>query len=266
MRSIIRILSLSVALALLVGGGWLALSITRTIQLQREVALLEVEIEIQKELRHVMAQRLGNTRRLARINIRSQFLTNDPEKKPLAASDISKLDPSTISTSINFIELNEQGREIGKRTYTIPGATLFVDAWTVRFPQDDVVGGDLLRGRSLVLLRRIYSDSMNPKDGFPIDTPGGIPDGYAAGDAQKFEQAIWKHFWLLATQPDAAANEHVRVAQGEAVYKPVSTGQTYELQVENAGGITLTPVIDGEIASVPANNPVNNPANKPDNK
>ena len=50
----------------------------------------------------------------------------------------------------------------------------------------------------------------------------------------------------------------------------ISTGQTYELQVENAGGITLTPVIDGEIASVPANNPVNNPmnnpANKPDNK
>ena len=40
MRSIIRILTLSVALALLVGGGWLALSITRTIQLQREVARL----------------------------------------------------------------------------------------------------------------------------------------------------------------------------------------------------------------------------------
>ncbi|MBV5276598.1 hypothetical protein JZU56_01820, partial [bacterium] len=94
----------------------------------------------------------------------SQFLANDPEKKPLAASEISKLDPSSISTSVNFIELNEQGREIGKRTYTIPGATLFVDAWTVRFPQDDVVGGDLLRGRTLVLLRRMYSDCMNPKD------------------------------------------------------------------------------------------------------
>ena len=50
MRSITRILTLSVALALLVGGGWLALSITRTIQLQREVARLEVEIEIQKEI------------------------------------------------------------------------------------------------------------------------------------------------------------------------------------------------------------------------
>jgi len=41
------------------------------------------------------------------------------------------------------------------------------------------------------------------------------------------------------------------VAQGEAVYKPVSTGQTYELQVENAGGITLTPIIDGEMAKAP---------------
>ena len=111
MRSITRILTLSVALALLVGGGWLALSITRTIQLQREVARLEVEIEKQKELRLVMAERLGKNRRLARIHIQSQFLTNDPEKKPLTASDISKLDPSSISTSVNFIELNEQGRE-----------------------------------------------------------------------------------------------------------------------------------------------------------
>ncbi len=251
MRSLVRILSLTLALALVGGGGWLAVSLMRTVQLQREVARLEVEIENQKALRAQMAERLGRTRRLGRVEVRSQFAANDPAKTPLSAKAAASMDSSAIATTLNWIELDEHGREVGRRSYTIPGRTLFVDAWTVRFPQDAVVADDLLRGRSLVLLRRIYSDAMQPREGFPIDTPGGIPDGYAAGDAQRFEQAIWKGFWRLAADPDAAAREGVRVAQGEAVYKPVAPGQVYELRVENAGGITLTPVSDGEMARKP---------------
>ena len=34
----------------------------------------------------------------------------------------------------------------------------------------------------------------------------------------------------------------VRVAQGEAVYKPVRAGQRYELTVEAVGGLTLRPI------------------------
>ncbi|MCE9619278.1 MAG: hypothetical protein K8R92_05170 [Planctomycetes bacterium] len=254
MRSLVRILSLSLALALVAGGGWLAISIMRTVQLQREVARLEVEIEHQKALRQEMSERLGKTRRIGRVEIRSQQLANDPAKTPLSAKAAAALDPNTLTTTLNWIEMDEHGREVGRRSYTIPGTTLFVDAWTVRFPQESVVADDFLRGRSLVLLRRIYSDAMKPKDGFPIDTPGSVPDGYAAGEPQRFEQSVWKGFWRLASNPEAAAREGIRVAQGEAVYKPVSAGQVYELQIENAGGLTLTPLGGGEIAQSPRRN------------
>ena len=35
----------------------------------------------------------------------------------------------------------------------------------------------------------------------------------------------------------------IRVAQGEAVYKPMKPGETYELRVEAVGGMTLVPVL-----------------------
>jgi hypothetical protein len=39
----------------------------------------------------------------------------------------------------------------------------------------------------------------------------------------------------------------VRIAQGEAVYKPVRTGETYELLVDAAGGMSLKPLGDGAL-------------------
>jgi hypothetical protein len=38
----------------------------------------------------------------------------------------------------------------------------------------------------------------------------------------------------------------VRVAQGEAVYKPVKMGQSYELVVDAVGGMSLTPLAPDE--------------------
>ncbi|MGA1392666.1 MAG: hypothetical protein ACO38W_05860, partial [Phycisphaerales bacterium] len=51
----------------------------------------------------------------------------------------------------------------------------------------------------------------------------------------------WRNFWRLASSADAASAAGLRVAQGEAVYKRVAPGETYELLVEAAGGMTLVP-------------------------
>jgi hypothetical protein len=83
---------------------------------------------------------------------------------------------------------------------------------------------------------------MAPIDGYAIDTPGGIPPGYASTDVSRFEQRVWKHFWEIAVSAELAASMGVRVAQGEAIYKPVMTGQEFDLVVDAAGGISLTPV------------------------
>ena len=133
------------------------------------------------------------------------------------------------------------GRELGRRRASVPGRTVFLDAWTVRFPQQGVIDADPMRGQTVALLRRIYSDRMAPADGVAIDTPGAVPDGYAATEGARFERALWKNFWRLASDPGAAEAQGVRVAQGEAVYKPVAAGQRYEVELESAGGLVLRP-------------------------
>lgn len=227
LASLVRILLLTVVFGSVVGlFMWRGL-LNREQQLLGEIQRLEKAMEAELAVRDAMIDRLGRTSRLARIQILSQ-----------------KLDSTGAieATQLRFVELDDDGAELARRDYELPGDVLFVDAWTVRFELEQVAAGDPFAGRSLVLFRRIYSDQMPPREGIPIDTPGGIPDGYAVTDHARFERAMWSRFWRLATDAEQARQMGVRVAQGEAVYKPVRAGQMFDLVAESAGGLTLVPI------------------------
>ncbi len=224
---------------LLLGAGMLLYSRISGNDLRRtihEMEALQAEMEQRVAAREAMIERLNRKRRLAHLRITDQSVLADGE---------------VASTELLFIELDESGRELARQPFTVPGNVLFIDALTVKFHGDDVAAGHPLRGRTLLLLRRIYSDRMPPIDGYPIDTPGAVPPGYGTGEAAEFEVRVWKHFWELATDPDLAAELGVRVAQGEAVYKPVDKGRAYELVVDAAGGMSLTPLPPDDVALSP---------------
>lgn len=192
-----------------------------------EMEAIQQEMEQRIEAKEAMIERLNRSSRLAHITVTDQQVAPSGE---------------VVQTELLFIELDDDGGELARQAFTLPGDVLFVDAWTVKFHQDDIADGHPLRGQTLVLLRRIYSDRMPPIDGYPIDVPGGVPPGYASGERAEFEQRVWEHFWKLATDADAAAAMGVRIAQGEAVYKPVRPGRVYELIVDSAGGMSLAPL------------------------
>ena len=226
--SLLRILFLSIVF----GGGvtvylWYGL-IDRERALTAQIQLLEDQMASEIEVREQMIERLQRTRRMARIEVLDQLL--DPAGAPL-------------ETRIRLIELDDRGSELDRQDFVVPGAVLFVDAWTVRFDYERVAHADPFAGQTLVLLRRIYSDQIPPRDGIPIDTPGGIPAGYAVSEEARFERAVWSGFWKIATNPDRARELGVRVAQGEAVYKPVRQGESYDLVIEASGGMSLQPLI-----------------------
>ena len=198
-----------------------------------EMEVIQKEMEQRLDAREAMIERLSRFRRLAHITVTDQQVAPNGE---------------VVRTDLLFIELDDDGGELARQTFTLPGDVLFVDSWTVKFGHEDVADGHPLRGRTLVLFRRIYSDQMPPIDGYPIDVPGAVPPGYASGERADFEKRVWEHFWMLATDPDAAAAMGVRVAQGEAVYKPVRPGMTYELIVDSAGGMSLAPLPEAEEA------------------
>ena len=225
---------LRTTLATVILGGIVVLGIWGLIFRENEIRIAQLEAANAKlqqmvEKREAMIDRLSRSRRVANIQIQAQKIDEDGNIE---------------ETDLLFIELDEQGSELARQQFTIPGDVLFIDGWTVKYFPDQVAQGDPLHGRTILLLRRLYSDQMAPRDGFVIDTPGAVPPGYAAGEIGKFEQMIWQQFWRLATDAELAASMSVRVAQGEAVYKPVREGQVYELIVDAVGGMSLTPMTD----------------------
>lgn len=192
-----------------------------------EMEAIQQQMQQRIEAKEAMIERLNRSRRVAHIQVLDQQVAPDGE---------------VLWTDLLFIELDDDGSELAHQQFTLPGDVLFVDAWSVKFHHEDVADGHPLRGQTLVLLRRLYSDRMAPIDGYPIDVPGAIPPGYATSEHGEFERLVWEHFWELAMDPAAAAAMGVRVAQGEAVYKPVRAGRVYELIVDAAGGMSLTPL------------------------
>jgi hypothetical protein len=217
----------SIILAVLAIGGYWTYSSREQQRMIAELTAINAELEQKVEEHKAMIERLSRSRRIAHIEIVDQAIG---------------LDSRAIETTLRLYELDDDGGEIARQDFTITGDVLFVDAWTVKFDHEKIAQGHPLYGRTLVLLRRVYSDRMAPIDGLAIDTPGAIPPGYATGDASQFEQKVWSHFWELAMDADLAKAMDVRVAQGEAVYKPVRKDQWFELLVDAAGGINLTPI------------------------
>ncbi|MFO0827427.1 MAG: hypothetical protein U0572_04685 [Phycisphaerales bacterium] len=232
--AIIRTASLTTVLGAVVVGSLFFWQSRQEMRLREELAQLEAKMAAEIAARDAMIARLSRSFRKARLEVLSQ--ETGPTGTP-SARDGTRV----VSTTVRFIELDDAGHELGRREFTVPGDTVFVDAWTARFPKEVVAEGNPLRDRTLVLFRRLYSDRMSPVDGLPIDTPGAIPDGYAASQKAKLEQAVWAGFWKIASDPEVARQHGVAVAQGEAVYKPVRPGEVYDVMVDAAAGLSMTP-------------------------
>jgi len=150
-------------------------------------------------------------------------------------------------TVIRFTEIARDGQSLPPLVIGVPGGVPHFDALVLKFSDDCVEQGDALRGQSLALFRRIYSETQAPEDGYWLGRPGDIPDVYRTSpEPSQFEVELWRQFWSYATDPDKAAQAHVRVAQGEAVYAPMSAGQRWRLSLEVDGGLNLVRINDDE--------------------
>ena len=66
-----------------------------------------------------------------------------------------------------------------------------------------MTAGDALKGKALLLFRRIFTDRRRPADGDVLDREGQMPQSYAAERAPTaFERELWARFWELANDPD----------------------------------------------------------------
>lgn len=203
-----------------VAAGWL-LTHSETARLRAERDRLEQE---RRQLQEVV-NRLTTERRVAEV------IVTDQQRDPQG---------NVTQTEIQFIQLDRAGHPLPPRSFRLPGSVLYFDGLVIKFADEFVQAGDPLRGQSILFFRRIFSEVVAPQDGLPIDEPGRVPDPFRLADKPgEFEQRLWGRFWSYVTDPAAAKKEGIRIAQGEAVYAPMTTGQRWTLTLEADGGLNL---------------------------
>lgn len=156
-------------------------------------------------------------------------------------------DGVAIQSELEFVELSPQGDPLSKpKRFSLPGDVVYIDNWVIKFDDSYIERGDIERGTSLCLFRRVFSEQQVPNDGIPLDEVGMRPQAYARGGAMsEFEKSLWTDFWEFANNREKAAEMGIRAANGEAVSIKVREGASYSVSLRASGGLSIAP-IDGQ--------------------
>ncbi len=151
-------------------------------------------------------------------------------------------DPEVDVTTVRFIEFDRNGNPVGpEQLITLDGKRLYLETLVIKFDDDFVEAGEFLRGTSLCLFKRIFSERVAPVDGVEIDQPGAHPAPYQDGDGEDiaFQAELWDKFWDYANDPETAAAKGVRAIHGEAPFIEMREGKSYKVELRSSGGLSI---------------------------
>jgi hypothetical protein len=148
-----------------------------------------------------------------------------------------------LQTTIRFTEVDDNGKPLtASRELTLPGQEIYFDTLVIKFEDRFVEQNDPVKGRALMLFRRIFSSTMRAEDGYVIDQEGQVPQVYANSEApSSFEQDLWKRFWELANNDKLAKEHGVRAIHGDAPYIRLEPDRVYEILLRSTGEVVITP-------------------------
>lgn len=217
------------------GGVYLADRLVLEPQRQQQKIIEEKNKQIQaleekrKEL-EVFVQRLKKSERRATVYVADQQKTED----------------GRITTTVRFTEINAEGNPVQEfPDFTLDGDEIYVDALAITFDDKFVEQGDALKGKSLLLFRRIFSNKLQPDSGYSLDKKGQAPLAYAGKEApSELERELWTKFWQISDDPKLREQYGVRNAQGTAVMQRVHKNNVLVVEVRSTGEVTMKKVTD----------------------
>lgn len=144
-------------------------------------------------------------------------------------------------TDVSFQEVDDRGQPIGSaQKFRLPGKSLHVSGWIVKFEDRFTENADPERGTSLFAFKSIHGDDQKPIDAFPLDTPGKRPGAYGKGrEVSDFEQGIWDDFWNLAHDEKRREELGARSLHGTTVFIEARKGWRYQIKLRASDDLTL---------------------------
>ncbi len=214
----------------------------------QEQQIRETKAELEK-LQGDLAQKAVEIKSLnteiEKLQTSLHLLKTDQRLAQLRVVDIQRdAEGAAVESTLQFVELSPQGDAMSKpKEFSLPGDVIYIDNWVVKFDDSYIERGDIERGTSLCLFRRIFSEQQVPRNGFPLDEVGMRPQAYGRGGAlSEFEKKLWTDFWEFANDREKAAEMGIRAANGEAVSIKVREGATYSVSLRASGGLSIKPI------------------------
>ena len=147
-----------------------------------------------------------------------------------------------VRTRVRFQEVGPDGAPLADgKLFDLDGKLAYIDALVIKFEDRYVERGDVWRGTSICLFRRIFSENQRPEDGFPLDPTGKRPAPYADHTDEGADRELWLRFWDYANDAELAEQVGVRAVHGEAPYIELRPGKSYRVELRASGGLTLRP-------------------------
>jgi hypothetical protein len=186
-----------------------------------------VKLEQEKQRLEAYLKILKHIDRRARVEVLRQ--TPDPK--------------GTLQTTIRFTEVDDTGKPVSvSREMTLPGQEVYFDTLVIKFDDHFVEQSDPIKGRALMVFRRVFSSTMRAQDGIVLDREGEVPEVYAERQAASgFEKDLWKRFWDLANDEKLAKERGVRAIHGDAPYMRLEPDRVYEICLRSTGEVIITP-------------------------
>lgn len=205
--------------------------------LSEEVADREQEIlELGKELAEAEArvEELEISMWLLKVNHRvARVVVKDQRPDPS--------NPGRVVTTVELVELDDRGQPAGPtHEVEIEGKMLYVEGLVVKFEDEFVEGGDMLRGTSVALFKRVFSENQAPSEGYEIDRPRMHPLPHRGDNMpDEFYGELWERFWDYANDPELASSKGVRAIHAEAPSIELRPDKSYRVELRSSGGLTI---------------------------
>lgn len=144
--------------------------------------------------------------------------------------------------SLRFRELDPDGTPVGpSRDFQLVGDEVYIDTLVIKFEDHFVEKGDPLKGKALLLLRRVFSNLVAPNDGYRLDKEYEAPEVFAGRAAPtEFERDLWRRFWEVANSAELQKKQGVKAAHGDALYGRLQPNKVYLLILRSTGETTLS--------------------------
>ncbi len=214
---------------------------------KRERLLKDQEVKLQiatEQMEQLTSELSEKDLQIEKLETSMFLLKIDQRLAQLRVVGIQRDDAGkAIKSKLEFVELSPQGDPLAPpRSFELPGDVIYIDNWIVKFDDAYVEKGDVERGTSLCLFRRIFSEDSLPSEGFALDEVGMRPQAYARGSQlSDFEKKLWADFWEFANEPQKASEMGIRAANGEAVSIKVREGKVYNISLRASGGLSIEP-------------------------